>query len=291
MKVQTFSIVAGSELCNAHCPYCISKMTYNPGMENKEPEVNWRNFDIACAIAKKSGAITAMITGKGEPTLFPEQVTKYTEALKKHEFPLIELQTNGIAISEDKKKYGPHLKDWYERGMTTISISIVHYKNEKNKRIFAPGKNSYINLPESIVYLHDKGFSVRLSCVMLDKYICNSAEVEELMGFAKQNAVEQLTLRPVNKPENSKNRLVEKWVDKNCLKEGQLEEIQGYLKSNGKKLMELPHGATVYDLFDQNVCMTNCLTMQPDSEEIRQLIFFPDGHLHYDWQHRGAILL
>ncbi len=31
MKIQTFSIVAGSEACNARCPFCISKMTVPNG--------------------------------------------------------------------------------------------------------------------------------------------------------------------------------------------------------------------------------------------------------------------
>ena len=38
------SIVAGTKKCNAKCPFCISKMTPNNGINNVEPEVNWRNF-------------------------------------------------------------------------------------------------------------------------------------------------------------------------------------------------------------------------------------------------------
>jgi hypothetical protein len=55
--------------------------------------------------------------------------------------------------------------------------------------------------------------------------------------------------------------------------------------------MELVHGAIVYDLHGQNICLTNALTIEPRSDEIRQLIFFPDGHLRYDWQYKGAIIL
>jgi hypothetical protein len=53
--------------------------------------------------------------------------------------------------------------------------------------------------------------------------------------------------------------------------------------------MRLPHGADVYDFRGQNVCLNNCLT-PPNSEEIRQIIFFPDGHLRYDWVYEGAII-
>jgi len=33
------------------------------------------------------------------------------------------------------------------------------------------------------------------------------------------------------------------------------------------------------------------LTIQPKIRKKRQLIFYPDGHLRYDWQYQGAILL
>jgi len=71
MKIQTFSIVAGTLACNARCPFCISKMTVENGMTLKEPKVNWRNFHKACMLAERSAVSTVMITGKGEPTLFP----------------------------------------------------------------------------------------------------------------------------------------------------------------------------------------------------------------------------
>lgn len=55
--------------------------------------------------------------------------------------------------------------------------------------------------------------------------------------------------------------------------------------------MTLAHGAVVFDLDGQNLCLNQCLTVQPDAEEMRNLIFFPDGHLRYYWQYPGAILL
>ena len=95
----------------------------------------------------------------------------------------------------------------------------------------------------------------------------------------------------MNKPDNSLDDEVSAWIAKNYLKSTQYDEIQSYLNTNGKQLMKLSHGATVYDVYGQNVCLTNSLTIDKDSDSIRQLIFFPDGHLRYDWQYKGAILL
>lgn len=291
MKIQTFSIIAGSEACNARCPFCISKMTPPHGMTLKEPEVNWRNFRKACALAKQCGVTTAMLTGKGEPTLFPEQITKYLAILQEFSFPFVELQSNGIMIAQNPKKYEPHLKDWYDHGMTTIAVSIVGHDPEKNRRIYLPYKKSYIDLPDLIRFLHEKGISVRLTCMLADGFIASSKSAEELIAFAKENKVEQMTIRPVRKPEDSRDPAAEKWTDNHYIKEEQLADIQNYLAKNGTKLMELMHGAIVYDVGGQNVCLSDCLTLDPSTEDIRQLIFFPDGHLRYDWQYAGAILL
>ncbi len=55
--------------------------------------------------------------------------------------------------------------------------------------------------------------------------------------------------------------------------------------------MSLMHGAKVYDVDGQNVCISDCLTVEPDSDSIRTLIFYSDGRVTYDWQHDGAVLL
>ena len=130
--VQTYSIIAGSLACNARCPYCIAKMTPAQGLEIKKSEINWRNFDLGANLSKKWGAATALITSKGEATLFPEQITQFMYQLQKHKFPLIELQTNGIELTKDF--YDCYLKDWYNLGMTTIAISIAHYDPKKIKK-------------------------------------------------------------------------------------------------------------------------------------------------------------
>jgi MoaA/NifB/PqqE/SkfB family radical SAM enzyme len=226
-----------------------------------------------------------MITSKGEPTLFPEQISKYLRELQKFEFPFVELQTNGLAL-DDK-----YLDKWYKLGLTTVAVSIAHYDSEKNRQIYSPNKKSYTDLPKLVENLHSKGFSVRLACTMLKGFIDSPGELEKLVLFAKENEVEQLTVRPVNKPSQARDLKAYDWVDSHSLDSKQIGKIDNYLKRNGTLLLELPHGAQVYDVDGQNVCLTNCLTRDTDPEKIRQLIFFPDGHLRYDWEKKGAILL
>jgi molybdenum cofactor biosynthesis enzyme MoaA len=288
MKIQTMSIIAGNTACNAHCPFCISKMTPCEGIEQRLSGVNWRNFDIACKYAKQSDVSTVLITGKGEPTLFPEQITDYLKQLKDYDFPFIELQTNGLAFQQEK--YSKYLSEWYELGMTTVALSVVHYEDERNREIYTP-HGQYPNLEKTIDLLHSQGFSVRLSCMMAKGYIDSIESIDRLVDYAKENRVEQLTVRRVEKPENSRDAEAAKWVMEHYLPKEEIDKMRDYLDSNGKRMMELLHGAVVYDYKGQNICLNNCLTIDPKGETIRQLIFFPDGHLRYDWQYEGAILL
>jgi molybdenum cofactor biosynthesis enzyme MoaA len=288
MEAQNLSIIVGNEACNAKCPYCVSSMTY--GLDEKvSDEINWRNFDIATKFARNSGVNTIMLTGKGEPTLFPDQITGYLKHLENVNIPFIELQTNGLKLYE--QEFDRYLKEWYGLGLTTIAISIAHYDKEKNRQIFTPHKNEYPDLENLVNKLHDLKYSIRLTCVMVDEYIDSPYEVKKLIDYASENKIEQLTIRPVRKPNISRNDCVSKWVDNHGLNEEKITKIKDYLDNNAVKVLDLMHGATVYDFNGQNICLTDALTIEPNNDKIRQLIFFPDGHLRYDWQYKGAIII
>jgi molybdenum cofactor biosynthesis enzyme MoaA len=289
MRIQTFSIVAGSEACNARCPYCVSRMTPDYALEAREPEVNWRNFEIGCRFAKDSGVSTVLITGKGEPTLFPEQITRFLTRLEPFRFPFIELQTNGLALAASGRAQDA-LQDWYERGLTLVAVSVVHEDPARNAEIFTGGRRT-AELAGLVQLLHGRGLAVRLSCTMLRGYVDALEPARRLIDFAREQGVEQLTLRPVELPAHSRDEEVAAWVRAHRLPAEVLHELRDWLDEHGTRLMELVHGAIVYDCAGQNVCLNNCLTIDPSDERIRQLIFFPDGHLRYDWQYAGAVLL
>jgi len=200
------------------------------------------------------------------------------------------LQTNGIALEKNFEKYEPYLKEWHERGLDIISISIAHYDQLKNGTVFTHDEK-YIELESLIKKLHKIGFTVRLSCVLIKGYIDSIYETLKLINAAKDWKVEQLTLRHLAKPFYPKNNGVFKWVQNHALDEKQLDSIKSFFDKNAERLFTLEHGAVIYDFNDQNVCLTNALTIDPYTENVRQLIFFPDGHLRYDWQFKGAILL
>jgi len=297
--VQTFTAVAGSGACNCRCMHCVSKMTPNPCDDQQHP-INWRNFIIGAQMANQYGSNTFLITGKGEPTLFPEQITQYLEHIKDRGYPLIELQTNGVNLA--KESFDAHLLKWYKLGLTTIALSIGHYDSIENAEIVRPNvETDRFNIADLIYKLHNidiehhTGFSIRLTCMLVKGYIDNINEVLNLIDFARNNKVEQITIRRIERPSNPMNLDVAKYVDEHTVSLETIEYIRKIISEGGTLVRRLVHGGLVYDYHNQNICISNCLTITPDIEnsadDIRQIIFFQDGHVRYAWQHLGAILL
>lgn len=322
-KFQTFSVIAGTQACNARCDFCISQQTPENGVGLKYSGVDFRNLVRACKLAEKSGVTTALITGKGEPTLFPQDILQYLEVLKDY-FPIIELQTNSLNFalggsqhpgglqwgcdrrdnhwgskeypaSEKWKQYDSHLDDWVENGLTTIITSITHFENARNREIYCDQDGKfrfdYPDLARTQAYLKSKGLSRRLSCVGCKGYIDSSKTIQQLIDFAKANGIEQLTWRPVTKPEHSRRDDVYQNTVRLSLDAEAIFAVHSWVKMNGIKLLDLVHGAEVFDVQGQNICISNCLTHSPKTDEIRQLIYFPDAKLRFDWVYTGAIIL
>lgn len=304
MKFGHFTFPVGGPACDANCPFCVSKMTGKGdcvgSYEDFEPE--WGRFKVACGIAKKSPELTtALLTGKGEPTLYHPLIAKYLKKLKKHgEFPIVELQTNGILMASGK--IDKQLRDWHTRyGLQTIAISVVHYEQKKNQKVYRAGtERDHYDLPALIEKLHEIGYSVRLCVMLLKGYIDTPRDMRSMIEFAHKNEVEQLTLRSIEVTEQKgcKDDEVYKWTSKHQIDNKSLKSLFDYVDMIGTKLMQLSFGATVFgvpmdDGKEQNVCLSNCLTETDSETSIRQLIFFPEGRgrIGYSWQHDAATII
>jgi len=283
MKTHTFSIVVGTRACNFKCPFCVSKMTCRSA---KKHDINWNRFDIACRIAEQArdGLVNAMFTGTGEPTLFPDDITDMLHIMNKR-FPLVTLQTNGALLTQIQ------LNKWAALGLTGVCLSVADYDHTNSNKLMGMEGLDY-NFWAAVDMIHEAGLMVRLNCTMVKGGVANTHAVENLITVCKDNEVEQLTLREVDRPGNPAGAPeVADWVDAHK-PDGFAKELFNYLTyRGGNRLPDLPHGGVVFDYRDQNVCISNCLTESRDPNDIRQIIFFPNGEISYDWKYKGARIL
>lgn len=300
-RVSTFSIVVGTSACDADCKHCVSHMT---GLLESDP-IHFHKFDKAALLAKSRMATTVLLTGKGEPMLYPEQITLYLQRLQNFAFPIIELQTNGIligqAVEQDQGKsflYDQYLRDWYDLGLNTIALSLSDVDEEENKKTFLhhrPNVN-YPDLAQTVRYLHNMGYSIRF-CIMLQKGVVDSPQrLEKVIRWCKDHDVEQCTVRPLRVPENPKDPSYAEYTRNVTLTPEQLDCLEAWVFDNGTPLLTLSHGnhaSIVYDIFGQNLCWADCLTVDSNTDDIRTLIYFGQGRgrIAYDWQYEGAVIM
>lgn len=285
MKTHTFSVVVGDSRCNANCPFCVSKMTASEFSES----VNFdeRKFDIAVRIVEqmREGLLTVLLTGQGEPLLFPKQITRYLNCIN-FRFPRIELQTNGVLIAKNLDS----LKYWRDKGLTLVCLSVASHSYVKSNVIMGI-KNKCYDYWGIAGMLQEIGLNVRLNCTMTKAGTYLPEDCEKIIDRANNAGILQTTFREVEMPSPCINTQVGDWVGENK-PVGAARRLHHYLALNGAvKLLELPHGGIVYDFRGQNVAIGTCLTETTDPDDIRSIIFFPDGRVAYSWQYRGARLL
>ncbi len=290
-KALTYTMIAGNKACVNDCQICISKMTPDYGLGYDAPVVDWDAFDRSTNYALNHDAEVALITGKGEPTLYPAQITEYLHRIEKVEnlrgmrFDKREIQTDGSLLAKGGH-YDGWLDVWKNHGLDTVALSIYHYEASKNEELFRPkGGRKYFDLPELIEKLDDRGLKTRLSCVMLDGYIDCVQEVENVIRYAEANDVFQLTFRRADAPADPLNLETAQFIQDHKLSDERLMEINDFIETEGQFCYDLPHGANVYEIFGQNVCVTTGLSVvEKEQEIIRQLIFFPPGLLTTSWE-------
>jgi molybdenum cofactor biosynthesis enzyme MoaA len=291
MKARTFSIVVGNAGCNAHCPWCISRMTETNFELTRD--INWRRFATACNIVQQArdGLLSVLLTGKGEPTLHVTQVYQYLRELQNHgNFPLIDLQTNGVLFDpENEDCLLQSLCEWRDLGLTLVCFSVTHYYHDLSNRLMGIREN--YDFRRAIKAVHECGLGVRLNFTLLTNGVHTPEHLEHCVDLAAGYGVEQLTFREVTRPCDSISKDHAAYVDAHKPIDA-CKTLFHYLEMNGaNRLPDLAHGAALFDYRGQNVSVNHCLTDTVDPNDIRQIIFFPGGEICYDWKYRGARLL
>ncbi len=232
----------------------------------------------------RNGLVTVLLTGTGEPTLYPTHINDYLDRMRCR-FPLITLQTNGLLLDREK------LTTWRDKGLTQVCISVTNDDSDRNNQLMGIEDETF-NYWRKVDLIHNVGLSVRLNCTMLLSGLSTPGDAERLINECRRHSVEQLTFREVDQPPFSATAPKVAQYVKHEKPFRAAEILFHHLSMNGaSRLPNLPHGGTVFDYKSQNVCVSNCLTDTLDPNDIRQIIFFPTGEISYDWKYKGARIL
>lgn len=281
MKIQTISLCTGDGRCPRHCPYCVSRMTGKQDFSNM-PEIISPKVLKAIQLARLSGVSTALLTSKGE-TLFGvgrDHAFQYLSLL--NSFPFIEVQTSGYGLDDDT------LKELEEHGVTTIAISCVSDSHTRNREIFGTDYEDPFEIADRI---HARGMMVRLCCTMCAGYCESTETVDHMISSCRHKGIEQLSFVPVTAPDKSMSMKITKWASTCGLDVAEVKRLYDHVRKSGPKLMTLMHGGEVYDVDGVSVCIRYCLTDDPETNALRQVIVYPNGDTRYSWTHKAARLI
>lgn len=307
MNIQTMSIVVGTKACQAKCPFCVSKMTDFDDLRRQSQPFNEDHIEKAIQMAQIGNCSTCLLTGKGEPTLYLDHITRALQIVD-NRFPFIELQTNGLVLATMSPEVKRCLAEWKLLGLTTIAISTSGYisagvNDVLRERVAVLNKDHYAenypDLKELSRQLQVFGFTRRLSVMAQRGGIETMNDVRDLINSCQEGRFNQLTIRPLNAPKEANNQSEDaaayvkdaetKLFNKAEFGEG-VSSIEYWLQTFGTQIRRLSGGGRVFDIGGQNVAIYNCLTVDKD-EDLRSLIVFPNGTIKYSWEYPGAILL
>lgn len=296
-QIQTASICVGGSACPNGCPFCVAEQTPTMGVRPKPGWIDWRRFRSFMYMIMQERIRTVLLTSKGEPLLWPDLITEYLDRLRECRVPLIELQTSGVLLKPDDQRL---LDGWADRGLTTVSLSVVHHEDAINAECY---RKPYPPLVDQIRLIRKTRLSVRLNCMLVKGWIDSPAKVDEMLAFARANDVMQVTVRPITVSDgqapDARALQVMEWTRLNQPTADQLQAIvDHYSAPDGpaRLIDRLPHGADVYHVdgpnlgAGQNLCISNCLTHDPGGEFLRQIIWI-NNDIATDWRFAGARLL
>lgn len=289
MKIHSMAVSVppkpNGQLCNAKCPFCISRLTGKAQKWNTG-KISWqKKLEKACGFAQNNGVSTLFLTGKGEPFLNLEDCYEILSIGSKY-FSIMEIQTNGSLCTES------NLTKLMEQGLTTLAISISHPNPTKNAALI--GLDEVVDYHKISKIANNLGLVIRISFNISNFWEDNDMSVMDWVKKILSDTtidVHQYTFRKLGLPPSTdipEYSRISKWIKKYMITDKQ---INDYIKKHGTFLRQLNWGATIYDVNGFSVAIVECLQKPGYSEdEIRSIIFMPNGHVYTSWEKTGSIL-
>lgn len=286
-QVQSVSVIpTTSNACNAGCKYCVARMT--PG--NIDGEVVWvprKRVANLLYYGSRGGAMTAIITSKGEPTLdMRRDIGKFLTRVEMcaSAIPQVDLHTNGMVLNRGA------IEELRDAGVNMVTLSVGS---------FEPAKNAYlmgveVDYKRLIGMLNEAGICVRISTVCTSANVHSAGAARTHILAARNLGADMVVLRECWMPERlvddvRSTREVAEWIAENHTSAAELERDLIDKTLYASVVRKLPWGANVYDVGGVNVTFARCDETHDDGfYKSIQLVphCYPSGCI--GWRMRGS---
>ena len=282
-RIYSVSALIGDGTCNGNCPFCAGKYLRPQAKDNP---AYWRNLESAIKLSARYGGWSLSLTGSGEPTCNPKDVSKALQVYKKCAdqgafFPNVNLFTNGILFGDPNFAKG-WLPFWRDLGLTNVAVSV--HSTLHLEQAAAYGLKTYPNFMDVFGNIRRHGVGVRCTLLLRKGGIDDAIEYERAVHRLRDYGVDNITSWPIGNPDGSRNKFTPSRLG--------LLSIKLWLRRNAKLCHGHVWGGGVYDWNGGILRMTDYVSRHnPKADFVRQLVVFQDGTVAYSWIREGALCM
>ncbi len=281
MRAQSLSVCIPFAGCDKACPYCVSKIT---GLEVGCFSLMMDNLPKVKTLAKAAQVSTVLFTSKGEPFVNYSNVLLFINAFKEY---WTEVQTNGIWLSQNKKK----LPELQKTGLNIIAVS-VDSLNSLRQSLFEAIRDA--GMVGRVTFNITNNSYLRCGSMPKGYSLTKAVTFQELIDTCKDFGVHQMTLRNIVTPAYTEPTKESKWIE-DCVDKDLYARLRSEMMeactNRGHLLRSLDYGAKVYDYEGISVSYSDyCIQDSSNGDDIRSLIFQENGHVYTTWNSEASIL-
>jgi len=282
-KIYSVSVVTGTSACNANCAFCAGKYLRPQAHPN---DIYDKNLEAAIKLCARYGGWSLSLTGSGEPTCSPQELTNVLKIYQKCAdqgayFPNVNLFTNGILLSSEEFCC-TNLQIWRGLGLNNVAVSIHSVDEKEQARVY--GIKDYPSLKTIKQNVEDHGLGVRCTLLLSKDGVNDAASYERSVQKLVDMGFNNITSWAICNPDGSR-------CDATPSRLG-MASIRYWLWRNAKLCHGHSWGGGVYDWGGNILRLTDYVTKHdPTKNYVRQLVVFQDGTVAYSWIREGALCM
>ncbi|WP_339727400.1 radical SAM protein [uncultured Gimesia sp.] len=236
--------------CQAKCSFCFSKSSAS--VEQDKGTLSLEHIATLMQAAKLRGAQRAVITGGGEPTLYPRPKLLELIRLAANYFSQkVVLITNGFILTEmSAAERFAFLEELQTAGLTTLAISHHHHDPDVNRRIMSLNID-VTRIAKSLAQNLDRfpTLSMRLICVLQKGGVEDAGAIQNFLNWAASLNVQEVCFKELYVSTSVESeyysRPANEWSEAHQVP---LRLLLDFLQAEDWNQMgELPWGAPIYE--------------------------------------------
>ena len=236
-RPRSFSVLPIARACQARCAFCFSRASVSDVVRQRqaplEEQIAWAE------LARARGAIRAVITGGGEPTLLRAPALRALVAALSQRFPSTLLITNGAALDAEL------LASLVDVGLTTLAVSRHGLTLEHDERIMRLAVDS----GELASRASGLGLRTRAICVLQRGGVDSAQSVRAYLERSAREGFAEVCFKELYVSSLAENPWAPSAVNRHCeANQVPLSEAIAAIEALGFEISaRLPWGSPVYE--------------------------------------------